>query len=199
MWFTVKKINNYIWAFAEFKHFEEVISYLVIGKKKALLVDTGLGIKDIKKEVEKITDLPIIVINTHSHFDHVGGNSLFDNVINVSTKNRIVVEPFEFNVIKTPGHSPDSVCFYEKNRKWLFSGDTLYSGPIYLHLRESNVNDYLSSLIDLMKIDIKEIYPAHNDFNFPKINIARIYKSLTKRNKRTKKIVIDKETSLLLK
>lgn len=199
MWYTIKKINNNVWAFAEFKHFEEVISYLVIGKNNALLIDTGLGIKDIKKEIKKITNLPVTVVNTHNHFDHVGGNGLFDNIINAGKIYRIVVEPFVFKVIKTPGHSPDSVCFYEKNQKWLFSGDTLYPGPIYLHLKESNSKDYLSSLNKLMKLEIKEIYPAHNDFYFPQSNIARIYRSLAKRSKSTNKIVIDNETSLLLK
>ena len=55
-------------------------SYLIQGKDWALLVDTGLGTGDIKMVVEKITSSPIVVVNTHAHWEHIGGNHLFDIV-----------------------------------------------------------------------------------------------------------------------
>jgi glyoxylase-like metal-dependent hydrolase (beta-lactamase superfamily II) len=48
--------------------------YLLIGKEKALLIDSGTGEGNIRKFVEEITDKPIMVANTHGHFDHTGGN-----------------------------------------------------------------------------------------------------------------------------
>lgn len=54
--------------------------YLLIGEEKALLIDTGNGISQIDEAVKKLTDLPVIVVNTHGHYDHVGGNYLFDRV-----------------------------------------------------------------------------------------------------------------------
>jgi hydroxyacylglutathione hydrolase len=51
---------------------------LVIGSKKAALIDTGLGLADLRKFVSQFTSLPIIVLNTHGHVDHVGANQLFD-------------------------------------------------------------------------------------------------------------------------
>ncbi len=51
--------------------------YLVVGEEKALLIDTGIGVGSLKAEVEKITSLPIVVINTHGHPDHAGGNAEF--------------------------------------------------------------------------------------------------------------------------
>ncbi|MDR2822874.1 MAG: MBL fold metallo-hydrolase [Acholeplasmatales bacterium] len=54
--------------------------YLLIGKKKALLIDTGIGLKNISKIVKKITDKEIIVVNTHGHIDHIGSNSYFKEV-----------------------------------------------------------------------------------------------------------------------
>ncbi|MCD8127278.1 MAG: MBL fold metallo-hydrolase [Clostridiales bacterium] len=51
--------------------------YLVLGDKRALLVDTGMGIGSLKNAVEQITDLPVTVINTHGHPDHAGGNAEF--------------------------------------------------------------------------------------------------------------------------
>lgn len=55
--------------------------YLTIGPEKALLVDTGFGIGDLKGLVNEITgDMPLIVVNTHGHFDHAYGNCQFDRV-----------------------------------------------------------------------------------------------------------------------
>lgn len=48
--------------------------YLLIGEEKALLIDTGTGEGNIRKFVETITDKPVMVVNTHGHFDHTGGN-----------------------------------------------------------------------------------------------------------------------------
>lgn len=199
MWFTVKKLKKNIWGIGELKHFEEVISYLIVGKNNCLLIDTGLGIKNIKNELDKITNKPIIVINTHFHFDHIGGNKLFNNIIKTSKKRIINICPFKFKIIRTPGHSPDSICIYEKSRRWLFSGDTLYPGPIYLHLKESSLNDYKKGLKKLLKLKISRIFPAHNDFSFPKGNIKKIYKTISGKKDLKNKEIIDKKTSLLIK
>lgn len=51
--------------------------YLVEGRSHAMLIDTGMGIGDLKAVVESITNLPVIVVNTHGHPDHAGGNSWF--------------------------------------------------------------------------------------------------------------------------
>jgi len=51
-----------------------VCSFLIVGSKKALLFDTGMGISDISKVVKQLSDLEVIVPNSHSHFDHIGDN-----------------------------------------------------------------------------------------------------------------------------
>lgn len=53
---------------------------LVTGRDKALVFDTGSGTDDIYGAVRSITQLPLIVINSHGHFDHIGGNRRFDTV-----------------------------------------------------------------------------------------------------------------------
>ncbi len=61
--------------------------YLVLGTKKAALIDTGMGIGSLRDYVSKITELPLIVINTHGHPDHAGGNGEFsDTEIYMSDK-----------------------------------------------------------------------------------------------------------------
>ena len=56
----------------------EGTGYLVIGDKKAALIDTMMGYHNYKEEIKKITDKPVMVINTHGHPDHIYGNVYFD-------------------------------------------------------------------------------------------------------------------------
>jgi glyoxylase-like metal-dependent hydrolase (beta-lactamase superfamily II) len=54
--------------------------YLLVGEEKALLLDTGCGVCDIKKLVEELIDKPYIVALTHGHLDHAGGIGAFDEI-----------------------------------------------------------------------------------------------------------------------
>ncbi len=79
-WFEVYRVSDGTFALLEPRHYEEVISYLILGDERAILLDTGMGIGDIQVEVERLTDLPVVVINSHSHYDHVGDNRRFAEV-----------------------------------------------------------------------------------------------------------------------
>ncbi len=52
--------------------------FLLEGSEKALLIDTGMNTPDAKKIAESLTDLPLILINTHADRDHISGNPSFD-------------------------------------------------------------------------------------------------------------------------
>jgi glyoxylase-like metal-dependent hydrolase (beta-lactamase superfamily II) len=84
-WFEVYKPAPGVFAIYEPHQAEEVISYLIVGEKRALLFDTGMGISDIKKVTSELTKLPIIVLNSHTHDDHVGGNWQFPDVYGMDT------------------------------------------------------------------------------------------------------------------
>lgn len=75
--FTIQQVGYNIWAIDEFGI---DIMYLIIGSTRALLLDTGIGISNVRGVVETLTDLPYDVINSHHHYDHVGGNFQFDKV-----------------------------------------------------------------------------------------------------------------------
>lgn len=79
-WFEVYKVEPEVYVFYEPGQFEEAISYLVLGWERAALIDTGCGIGDIRALSREFTDLPIIVVNTHHHIDHVAQNHLFEEV-----------------------------------------------------------------------------------------------------------------------
>lgn len=54
--------------------------WLIAGSERALLVDTGMGFVPLRPVVESITNRPVVVVNSHYHFDHVGGNHEFGDV-----------------------------------------------------------------------------------------------------------------------
>jgi glyoxylase-like metal-dependent hydrolase (beta-lactamase superfamily II) len=84
-WFEVYAVTPDVFAIYEPHQAEEAISYLILGHKRAALFDTGLGIGDIKKVVTALTSLPIVVLNSHTHDDHVGDNWEFTEILGMDT------------------------------------------------------------------------------------------------------------------
>jgi glyoxylase-like metal-dependent hydrolase (beta-lactamase superfamily II) len=76
-WFHVAEVEPGLHLVAEPGH---VFSWLVSGSERCVLIDTGLGLADIAAALEPVASAPTIVVNSHVHFDHVGGNELFDHV-----------------------------------------------------------------------------------------------------------------------
>ena len=52
--------------------------YLLVGEERAVLIDTGNGLLELDEAVSKITDKPVFIINTHGHYDHIGGNRFYE-------------------------------------------------------------------------------------------------------------------------
>ena len=84
-WFDVYELVPGIYSIHEPYQWQEVISYLIVGEKQAVLFDTGNGIGNIRTLVDTITDTPVVVVNSHSHPDHVGDNHRFERVIALET------------------------------------------------------------------------------------------------------------------
>jgi glyoxylase-like metal-dependent hydrolase (beta-lactamase superfamily II) len=80
-WFEVYRVTDGVYALVEPRQFQEAISYLVVGTERALMFDTGIGLVPIRPVVERLTRLPVTVVNSHTHFDHVGGNAEFERVL----------------------------------------------------------------------------------------------------------------------
>jgi len=84
-WFEVYAVAPAVYAIYEPHQFEETISYLIVGDKQAALFDTGMGIGDLKSVVGELTSLPVIVLNSHTHNDHVGDNWQFKTIYGMDT------------------------------------------------------------------------------------------------------------------
>ncbi len=74
-WFEVAKMEAGVYMVSEPGH---VNSWLIEGSKSAVLFDTGLGVANIRKVAEEITPHKLLVVNSHYHFDHTGGNRFFE-------------------------------------------------------------------------------------------------------------------------
>lgn len=79
-WFTVQQLDGNSYAISEYGHWEKVHSFLLLGKEKAVLIDTGLGIDNIERITDQLTVLPIEVITTHVHTDHIGSHGAFEKI-----------------------------------------------------------------------------------------------------------------------
>jgi glyoxylase-like metal-dependent hydrolase (beta-lactamase superfamily II) len=79
-WFEVYLVTKDTYAIYEPGQYEEALCTLVIGNKKAALIDTGCGISDISQVVDEITDMPVFVVNTHAHNDHIADNHRFKEI-----------------------------------------------------------------------------------------------------------------------
>lgn len=84
-WFEIYMVSPGVFAIYEPKQSEQTISYLIAGSRQALLFDTGMGISDLRKVVTSLTNLPVAVLNSHTHFDHVGSNWQFDRIYGMNT------------------------------------------------------------------------------------------------------------------
>lgn len=72
---NIKQLLPHLWLIDDAG---ESTCYLIEGKTHAMLIDTANGEEDLRAIVEGLTRLPVIVVNTHGHGDHIFGNVFFD-------------------------------------------------------------------------------------------------------------------------
>jgi glyoxylase-like metal-dependent hydrolase (beta-lactamase superfamily II) len=77
-WYTVRPVTDHSYAIWEL---ERYAAYLVEGEDEALLIDTGVGVGDLEALVSGLTDLPVRLLITHSHWDHIGNAAQFSDVL----------------------------------------------------------------------------------------------------------------------
>lgn len=101
-WFAVEEIDNDTFAISEYRHWEETHCYLLLGTESAILIDTGLGISNIRNIVDHLTSLPVMVVTTHVHWDHIGGHKYFENIaVHEAEKDWLSVRfPIPLQVVK---------------------------------------------------------------------------------------------------
>lgn len=144
--------------------------YLIEGQDSALLIDTGMGDKDLPKVVAELTKKPVIVAFTHGHGDHTGGAKYYKEIYmnskdlsmvragNIKWKNLsegqiIDLGTCQLEVIEVPGHTPGSVAFLDRKNRCIFTGDAIGSGDVWMQLRGcSTVAEYYEVLKKVQKL-----------------------------------------------
>jgi glyoxylase-like metal-dependent hydrolase (beta-lactamase superfamily II) len=172
-------------------------AYLVDG----LLIDTGCA-HSASELVTKLEDERLdLVVNTHSHEDHIGANSLLQRrypdlkiyvhpaalpVLADPRKTQPLqlyrrvmwgwpqpslaqpvqhgdvfeTDRFRFEVLYTPGHSPDHLCLYEREKGWLFSGDLFVGGKDRALRVDNNIWQIIATLKAVAALPISRLYPG---------------------------------------
>jgi len=167
--------------------------FLFAGTDKALMVDSGYGSGDLKSVVTGLTTLPIMLVNTHGDYDHIGSNAQFDMAFmhpaefaryrHENTrffpsvgKNPPVSPLWEgdvidlggrsFEVIHIPGHSPGSIALLDVENRILIAGDSVLDDIIAMgdHWRDFDAYIYSMQKLNAMRSRFDVIYPSHGSF-----------------------------------
>lgn len=143
-------------------NFEAPFLYLLFGKTRVLLIDSGAGGLEIRPTVDRLIadwrtrhgDRPVhlVVAHSHGHGDHHGGDDEFRDRADtevVGLKPEQVAGFFRIDdwplgighydlggrmldIVPTPGHEPSHIMIYDARTRLLFSGDMLYPGRLYV-------------------------------------------------------------------
>ncbi|MDM7955264.1 MBL fold metallo-hydrolase [Blastomonas sp.] len=151
-------------------NFEAPFVYLLFGRDKALLIDTGAQDGRIRPAVDALiadwlaahnrTTIPLVVAHSHNHGDHIAGDAAFrdrpDTTVVGLTPAGVAgffgidpwpdaIVPFDLgsrklSILATPGHQSAAIMVYDPRLKILLSGDTLYPGRLYVPVNFLNDN-----------------------------------------------------------
>lgn len=82
-------------------------------------------------------------------------------------------------ILHTPGHSPGHMCFFEKDRGYLYTGDLIYIGELFAYYPSTDPVAYMNSIKKLLPLPVKRILPAHHDLDVPLSIIEEMDKAFT--------------------
>ena len=165
--------------FKQVKEIGDNFSYVIADSRYAVIVDPSYNATHLIQLVKKLNRSLPFIINTHHHRDHTAGNNQVKNHFNcqiiahrlsgiakdreVEDHDLITIGELTFQVIHTPGHTPDSICLLIDSK--LLTGDTLFVGECgRTDLSEGNPKEMYNSLFRkiLALPDSTEVYPGHD-------------------------------------
>ena len=181
-YYTIEVLDPGTIAIGEPRFSQQNYNYLIVGTERAVLFDSGPGVRDIRAVVAQLTDLPVMAVPSHLHYDHIGRYQDFDsvgivdlpylreraagNVLRPTVGEHLgfiegIARPSirvtewlapesdlelggrTLRVIRTPGHTPESISLYDAERRQLFTGDYITQGGLLAFAPGSSLPDYL--------------------------------------------------------
>jgi len=113
-WFSITPLGPGLWQIAEpIGRIEPrfgvatVNMHLIAGSERAALIDTGMGIARLRPVVESVCGLPVIVCNTHFHWDHSAGNDEFDQIAIYKDEVKLLARPQDMASIRAQMAAPE--------------------------------------------------------------------------------------------
>lgn len=157
--------------------------FLIVGNKRALVVDSGVSGLEIRSIVRQYTDLPLLLLNTHADRDHIASNAGFAEIymhpsempyyhniqhgpgrlIPVSDGDTIDLGGRILEVVHIPGHTPGSISVLDRAGRCLIGGDPVQEdGEIYMFGPQRDFDAYIAGLTRLTgRDDFDCVYPSH--------------------------------------
>ena len=158
--------------------------YLIEGNNKAILLDVGTKIADLDKIVASITSKPITLIATHVHPDHTGSAIQYFPIMYLNAADTINIPDImpdykgelkfvqdgeiidlgdrQIEIIFTPGHTPGSISFIDREAAYGFSADAFGSGNLLLIMDFTTLLSTCEKMNGLMqKYNLTHLYPGH--------------------------------------
>ena len=144
--------------------------YILEKDNQVLVIDPGDEFEKVKERIQEGQVLKVLI--THQHFDHIGAVYDIINTYKVGSFQEDNLEDgeykigsFTFEVIKTPGHSSDSICFYFKEDKVMFVGDFIFRRNIGRCDLPTGSFSKMKTSIEKIKKYPKDVtlYPGHGD------------------------------------
>lgn len=174
-----------------------VRSFLLAGTEKALLIDTGASSSDARAIAETLTDLPVILVNTHGDGDHTAGNGCFSSfyiteadytgcgmaakypnstMISLTDGDIFDLGGRTISVIAIPGHTLGSVALLDNENRMLFSGDSVQTEHIFMFGIHRAPEVFAESLAKLMTYTDRfdKIYPSHGQPELPADYVGKV-------------------------
>ncbi len=159
--------------------------FVLEGKDKALLIDSGMNTPDAAALAKTVTKKPLEMLNTHADRDHISGNTAFEkcymspaeeenfreaggkgSIIPIGEGDIIDLGNRKLEIIDIPGHTPGSVAILDIDHRTLIAGDSVQDGNIFMFGKFRDLDSYIKSMEKLigLKDRFDEVYPSHGTF-----------------------------------
>lgn len=180
--YQVIQIDSHTWRIEE----PGVRFFLLEGTERALLIDSGMQVRNAREIAEGLTSLPLSLLLTHGDRDHVGSNEEFpvfymhpaeaSNYYNTQGKTGEFLPVWDgevldlgdrpLEIIALPGHTPGSIAVLDRKARVLIGGDPVQDGQIFMFGVQRQMHAYIHSLARLegYRDAFDWVYPSHGSF-----------------------------------
>jgi glyoxylase-like metal-dependent hydrolase (beta-lactamase superfamily II) len=216
-WYQVERLADgvtHIWE-PHIRPFYRCNIWHVRGRERDMLVDSGMGVVSLRRQVALLAERPVLAVASHTHFDHIGAHHEFADravhpaeadILAAPRRDRTLADTYvrdatdadlftmrppggyrsdayevapapatclladgdvidlgdrHFTVLHLPGHSPGGIALWDEASGILFSGDTVYDGPLIDDAYHSDIDAYVRSMERLRRLPVRVVHGGH--------------------------------------